>query len=147
MQGRLIFQGSPRQEVLILHGLLHSLGIFSTHQQVTPPNPRDRGPNCSSAPEPTTPQYDRYRPYLFWSWASPNFPSIPRAENVLSLLCRGAPGTDDGHHHHHHHRDDADGDDDDDKEVAVLLGGDAAVGRVHLPDGGLWKKIRRRGDG
>lgn len=57
--------------------------------------------------------------------------------NVLPLLRRGAPGADDGHGHHGHHRDDAHGDHDDDEEVAVLLGGDAAVGRVHLPDGGL----------
>lgn len=69
------------------------------------------------------------------SVASP-LPS-PQFENVLPLLGRGAPGADDGHHRHHHHGDDADGDDDDDEEVAVLLGRDAAVGRVHLPDGRL----------
>lgn len=73
------------------------------------------------------------------------FPSTMWFGNVLPLLCWGAPGADDGHHHHHHHGDDADGDDDDDKEVAVLLGCDAAMGRVHLPDGGLWKKMDNEG--
>lgn len=72
-----------------------------------------------------------------------NLPFSRRWNILLSLLCCGTPGADQGHDDNHNHSDGCHGNHNDDQEVTVLLGCGAAMRGAHLTNGRFFESCQR----